>query len=278
MTADERLTLIRVKIERANKHIRDLEVELTAFKKEHPYTGSPKIYPQTGYSIYQADSVPDSLSIPALRDKIIPTTGDAIHNLRSALDHLAWQLSAVTGFVDVTGTPLTEKQLREISFPIIDTDDPAKYKTSRAGKVQAMRPSAVKLIDEIEPYKGGKGNGLWVLHKLDAIEKHRALLATLTDVKSIDFRVLNDKGKPTGFGYELKTFSLFGDHVPLKPALKAGDVLFIREGKANEDVQLVIEVTFSEPGIIEGQPILPTLVQMANYIDTLILSFRDELA
>src|SRR5687768_4903488 len=134
MTADERLALISVKIERAKKHVDDLNVAVCSFLDSKPYLVGAKRDPQTRRPIYYLTSVQ---SVPTT---IAAIAGDVLHALRSALDHLAFSL------VEVSGIALTTKERRDISFPILDTEDAAKYKSDRARKVKGMRPQAIKAI------------------------------------------------------------------------------------------------------------------------------------
>jgi hypothetical protein len=82
LDADDRIILIRVKIERAKKHLRNLETELAEFGKKEFYavvTDPNSQLRQLGkYRILPFDA--------------LPAAGDIVHNLRSALDHLASQL------------------------------------------------------------------------------------------------------------------------------------------------------------------------------------------
>lgn len=86
MTADDRLRLIRVKVERAYEHIEDLEEAILPFgnaitqivRMDHdPNSGKPGLQ-FSPLHIY-------SSKIPAI-------TGDAVHNLMCSLDHLAFHL------------------------------------------------------------------------------------------------------------------------------------------------------------------------------------------
>ena len=98
MTADERLALIRRKIERANTHLKDLEIIRDRFLNSDFYALGSEQHPRPGYENFdvffpvRVDPVPSEISLLA---------GDAIHNIRSALDHLACQL------VDVFSKPIT---------------------------------------------------------------------------------------------------------------------------------------------------------------------------
>jgi len=86
MEADQRLARIRLKVERAKQHIGDLNTGLKAFLGSNPYIVGAQRDPQTRRPIYYLAAVrevPTPISLLA---------GDIIQNLRSALDHLAFQL------------------------------------------------------------------------------------------------------------------------------------------------------------------------------------------
>src|SRR5690348_13381383 len=89
MTSDERIALIQPKIERAKHHIVDLQRQIRAFLDSKPYQFAIQRDPQTSKLIYYAAHVEP---VPLLFSSI---TGDAIQNLRSALDYLAYQLYLV---------------------------------------------------------------------------------------------------------------------------------------------------------------------------------------
>src|SRR5437588_4025982 len=86
--ADDRLSGIRSKIERTKKHVVDLDEAILAFlaAEPRPYEVRAKHDPDTRKLIYyvaRADDVPASVAQIA---------GDAIGNMASILDHLAYRL------------------------------------------------------------------------------------------------------------------------------------------------------------------------------------------
>jgi len=91
--------------------------------------------------------------------------GDAIHNLRTALDHLAYRLVSVGPKPHWRG---------KVYFPIADS---AEEFVSRIGGIKKrLRHDAVKPLAAIKAYRGGAGEILWQLNELDIIDKHRLLL------------------------------------------------------------------------------------------------------
>ena len=93
------------KIERAKKHIRDLESAWTVFLDTNPYRAVPKYNPKIGQTEYHL------VHFRAVSPVIPALAGDAIHNLRSAWDHLAYHFAVAAGITD----PVI---LRKVCFPI----------------------------------------------------------------------------------------------------------------------------------------------------------------
>src|SRR5689334_24738258 len=96
---------VLLKIERAKKHIAELEAERDSFFGFNPYTFDSKLDPQTGkrqFYCKRVSPVPDLFSL---------IVGDVLNNLRSALDHMAYR------FVRLGNAP-TGDNLRNAYFPI----------------------------------------------------------------------------------------------------------------------------------------------------------------
>lgn len=72
------------KVERAKRHIDDLETRIIAYYALKPYLVAEYDDLNLGHHIYQLAGVD-----PAMPEDIPLIIGDAVHNLRSALDHLA---------------------------------------------------------------------------------------------------------------------------------------------------------------------------------------------
>jgi len=92
--------------------------------------------------------------------------GDCVHNARSALDHLVWNLV-----------------LQNRSVPNRNNGFPVERKPTTAGhmarsKLRGVHPVIVEAIHGLQPWKGGAGAGhwLWVLAQLNNVDKHRLLL------------------------------------------------------------------------------------------------------
>ena len=268
MTPDERLALISIKIERAKEHVRNLEAEIRSFFMTNPYVVGTKRDPQTRKLIYYLVSVRE---IPV---RLSVITGDALHNIRSALDYLAYQLILIGG-----GTPD-----RQSGFPITNTDDAAQYEANRTRKVKGMRPDAIKAIDAIKPYKSGNDT-LWRLNELNNIDKHRLVVTIGSHYRSVNLapyvqRMFQQQVWPEGArGNVFKDMTV--PDIFMRPAdclfpLQAGDELFadLPDTEVNEKMQFTFEIAFGEPQVLEGEPLIETLHHMTQAVDDIILSFK----
>jgi len=258
-----RFDLIRVKIERAEQHIQDLNAAIDTFFLGKPYEVGTKSDPQTRELIYymvRVENVP--LSIAAI-------CGDALQNLRTALDHLASQLVSTAGGGERSDSA---------AFPI--GASAKKYKAMVARKVEGMGQRAKNAIDAVEPYEGGKGDVLWRLHALNNIDKHRLLL---TVASTYDFHSITPSGREH---FRTIWHGSHGDEpfpamreVFVAPGkrifpLKAGDeILRVPEAEINEDMKFLVDVAFNESGIVEGKSVLETLQGMANAVNNLLSDF-----
>jgi hypothetical protein len=264
---DERLKHVTLKVKRANEHVAALERELRAFLESGPYRVGAKHDPKTRKLIYYvtaAESVPDCLPLIA---------GDAIQNLMSALDHLAYQLVCNdTG--DAPPNP------NWIYFPI--ADDAAKYETKKRGKIEGASQKTFDAIDALKPYKGGN-DLLWVLYRLNNIEKHRLLLAVGSQAAGINLGQLMAGHLSTTFPAEAVA-AFESMNVFLNPAdkgfpLKPGFELYIGavDEKPNPKQQFRFDVALSELGIIEGKPLLETVNQLSALVDGIVSTLTPRL-
>jgi hypothetical protein len=264
MTADERIALIQVKIDRAKKHVGDLGVAVKTFLDSGPYKIGAKRDPQSRKLIYYVTSVEP---VPVC---IASIAGDAIHNLRSVLDHIAQQLFLL-------GPNRAAGPSRHDYFII--GNDAADFKARFQGIVKDLRPDAIDALRDIEPYQGGKGHELWVLHRLDIIDKHRLLITVGSSFQSVDLGAYMGAMLAKTFGKDHPIENL--PSAFFKPAdnlfpLKAGDDLFIGapNDEVNEKMQFRFNVALSEPGIVEGKPLLETVHQLADLVGNVFLRLK----
>jgi hypothetical protein len=157
----------RLKIERAGKHLNNLERHMRLFREKQPEVLTHQPEPDAAdYVYYRLGQAPASFGL---------FVGDFAHNLRSALDHLAWQLALLT-----TKTPGDRTE-----FPIFEKEPEKGFLTAEGVKrrIGDIPDEAQRLIEALQPYhrpEGAQRDPLWQLHRLDVIDKHRLLVAQAT--------------------------------------------------------------------------------------------------
>jgi hypothetical protein len=248
-TADDRLALVTVKIKRAQKHLYDLETEIVEGGIKYLYAAAIDFESnaKAGDPIL---NFPHLSMYTVLPFDVLPAAGDVIHNLRSALDHLANQLVLANG---------SQPSLRT-EFPI--AKDFRTYKTEKRAKVKGMSKRAKAAIDALKPYKGGN-DALWRLHDLDNIDKHRSLFTLFSNC------LFAADWLPSEYPYMLKTDSphfsgIVGDDT--ESGIVADDT--------ENDVKLVVDKATSDLQITDSGPLLPTLHQMVDLVNNLVLAFK----
>jgi hypothetical protein len=123
--------------------------------------------------------------------RIATVAGDAVQNLRSALDHLAWQVVLSEG----------QEPGRHTAFPIYMSEndferrvrDPPK---NRPGPLHGIDPSGEKwaVIERFQPYREGPPllDPLGAIGALSNADKHRSLLAGHALVDAFDIHALTE--------------------------------------------------------------------------------------
>lgn len=253
----------RSKIERAKHHISDLEAAISSFLALSPYALTPEYYAEQNVTAYFLDTfspVPDEISL---------LIGDAAHNLRTALDFLAYALAR-------NANPTTT--LNHIYFPISKSF--SHYKAELPGKTKGIAQESVDAITAIQPYGGGNDD-LWGLHLLDIIDKHKLLVtaAIVTDKMwfTVDTESVNNAFRHV---FSLPPISIPQQAInfPAPPQIqspKKGALLHSIGGnhEADKDIHFTFGLTLEEPDIFKGKPIVPTLRQLASLVDSIVGSF-----
>jgi hypothetical protein len=146
----------RTKIRWAKEHLDAFDREADAFIASKPYTVTREPQFAVGhnrYRLFVREKPPERLALIA---------GDCVHNAKSALDHVAWQLAGAK--TDDTGT----------QFPIFA--DETKFKTARR-QYQLIPRRPLALIKYLQPYRRAQplDDLLWVIYALDNADKHKTL-------------------------------------------------------------------------------------------------------
>ncbi len=157
---------IQAKYDRAIEQFDELRTEMEAF-----FNGEPKPYFSVGEFDTDAWEWVERWQIreePPPRFGVI--LGDSIHNLRSALDHLMWQVTLLDG-----GIPNNQTQ-----FPIIKESE-TKFDAEANRRIPDLSSKHRALVKRAQPYHEGDKAALHplaVLNELSNADKHRILNVT----------------------------------------------------------------------------------------------------
>jgi hypothetical protein len=205
--------------------------------------------------------------VPALRWGVI--LGDAVHCLRSGLDHGAW---AAVG-LDHGGWPEKRRERKRIQFPIYSLE--SDFTTATI--LQYLKPLTRAAIEEAQPFFSGDDPALHPLAIINALsneDKHRVLIPSLftTDSGSLEITLGYNKDIAS-----IGEFEMVVQHgTPLEQDAVIGSVEAVVIGP-NPDMQ--VEGSF--PGFVsfsaEGTPVgLDTLDHLALFANAIL--YRLDLA
>lgn len=170
------LSGVREKLARADDHIQEVKRRITPFAQ----AASDSIVRENDVKASKVSyRLPHDLPEPD--PAWGPVIGDALFNMRSALDHLAWQLVILDGGQPCEHTyfPIHESRTHKSGKPRVLTIQP-----------QIKSPLILEALDLVQPYQTvERQQSLWsdafyLVNTLGNFDKHRLLL---TAVHGIDF-------------------------------------------------------------------------------------------
>lgn len=236
----------RLKIKRANQHISELNNVLNAFVETDFYAFDfHKDEKVAGNQVLKFSLIKD---IPCETSLII---GDAIHNMRSALDLAQCELVTHVGGAP---TDYTKFIFRETRKELVDALNGGELKRA---------PDMIDFIaDVIKPYATGN-NPLYALHTLDIADKHLILLPVFS-IGSVRINMDIKNFRTGGVGY-IRDMLYVVD--------SGGEVhdLSIPDGFEYEcEYQPAINVVFGKGQALAGEAIMPTLHQLSQLVSGIL--------
>jgi hypothetical protein len=164
--SEHRLAGAVEKVNRAKEQFDELRAEMDAF-----FNAEPK--PHTSIGEFDTDSWAwiEGFQIrqpPPLRFGVI--LGDCVHNLRSSLDHVIWQVTLLDG-----GTPDDSTQ-----FPVASKSE-AQFEAMANLRIPGLSKEHRALVKRVQPYHRGDAadaHPLAVLADLSNTDKHQILNPT----------------------------------------------------------------------------------------------------
>jgi len=246
------------------RHFNEVQSLLAAYMKPEPYVLRRDENRETGLSFW----------ITLMREPdpdIALAAGDCIHNLRSALDHIIYELSCHSQQQPIDGT----------AFPIFR--DPAnwdsKYRNGKPRissglyKLRAVPDAARKRIELLQPFQGytpmyWQRDELLELHELDIADKHKNLNLAATRLPDIS----------VGYGWDGPPLKV--THVHEGRLSERDEILLLRfdpsvDVQARTQLTTFFEVVFTDPPIEdrEVEPTLRNLITAVHSVLTEITSY-----
>lgn len=151
----------RRKIAWAKKHIEDLTREVNAFLKEDPYEVFTEPHPS------KAEHVVYKVRLRPLPSALAEITGDAVNNLRSALDHAMYAVAVASG----CDSP------KNAYFPFSRTA--ADFENNLRGRCKDVPKEIYPLLRAFKPYNGGN-QLLFALNIVCTGDKHKILIPVVS--------------------------------------------------------------------------------------------------
>lgn len=236
-----------LKVARAYRHIDELKATLDNIRRDHPKTLIPKKQADGSFTLTFSDLGPSGPMIPLI-------LGDAIHNLRSAFDHMwvALAEAAEPARANVAAVKFA-------TFPFHETRHNLKGVVEKGAIKDAFPDTERLILDHIRPYSDAGGNEiLWAITKFDKIDKHNTIIP-IVEMNAIDHAIVkfgNIRGKFTDIG------------------LDSGAIAFDGPIEIEDEAVLSFEIRFPAGGVLGKKAVLETLLDMAKSSDEAVQLFR----
>ena len=243
----------------ANHHLVLIEKLIADFFGSDPYPVITDPHPEEG--VYHCRLVyPKKLPVRDLALMI----GDCVHNMRSALDYVAWE---------VAGADIADM---ETMFPIYDTA--AGFAKNAPRRIKRLPLNAQTLIEQLQPYDtryGGNRLMLSAINKIDSADKHKLLTIATAIAEQVTCR----HGFPgsTKPGKHRTRLGIFPGAGLVHNAIIATFYVVPPIPKMEVDFKFTPQVEFTEiHGIqVEHAFVVQNLKNMLTSLDVVIKKFRD---
>ncbi len=154
-----------LKLARAREHLDALDLEAAAFYNLNPRPARVTRYLDSKDGCYVFGM--EVFAYPPVHLGLI--VGDACHNMRASLDHLACLL------VHLAGNAVN----RDNGFPLYRKSNPGRFRRA----IDGIPVEAVRAIENLQPYQGGDTQELLgILNELDGLDKHELIAAAAGDL------------------------------------------------------------------------------------------------
>lgn len=255
MTSEFR-TGVRLRLERASHHVQYFNQLVAVFCGSNPCE----------FVILNDDPYPGQQTVKAMGTKPVPgiipvVAGEAIHNLRTALDYVAWALVKIGE--KASGVCLDSRALTQVQFPFSNTPD--KTEETIRHRTPGVSTEVVELLRSVQPYQAGYG-ALTSFAALNRIDKHRTILAAVVAASIVEHGIIAN-------GMRVPTSTFDPDFIANQVwrVLKPGEVLLVHESPKMTDPEIqpyvcpFCDITFSDVNPEHGAE--PATSQIKSFLD-----------
>lgn len=246
------LISVRAKVARANQHIQAAKEVSKAFLDTEFYRFA--VRPQKNGNnrhfiiIKKLEPIPDEFGL---------LIGDAAHNLRSALDHIAYAFAK----------PSNWKEEKKVAFPLCSKR--SEFRARAPALLPGISRKVMAAVQRAQPYHGGKGSKTKALGQIQAInnwDKHRSMLVAAVGSPEVNFTA--HTLPPT----DIVSFRIFA-----KRPFKLGTIICrfqLAESKTKPKMsvtgKLKIHIVFADgmPKEVVTFPVFGILARASKFIDT----------
>ena len=278
----------QAKLDRAEKHIRSLARMILAFRKRaYRVRAQPAMW-------VEAPTIQNAIDVVIMADaaedppslKWGPVIGDIAHDLRSALDQLAWGLSvdyqATLGNQPPPDPIPSGNRWKDIAFPICRNG--TNWNSQRTRKLWAVNPALLTSLQLSQPFVMGPQapdhEPLAVLDELWNIDKHRHLhlvnatielrdvfsVEPFPDLPRLDFEIVSKRTPgPLGGLTEIGR---------ARPVDRPG-VQTLRTNAPQMFMypNLAVDVAFDQGAPAHGEAVLHTLRKISKTVHAIVSAF-----
>jgi hypothetical protein len=234
----------RLKLQRARRHVDELEREITAFLVARPFRLVIEQQEE-----WHAWTVRLRKNVPLEFSAII---GDAVHNLRSALDLLACDLVRLNG-----------NSTKGVYFPF-STDASGLKRQIRDKNLDRAGPDIVALVISLKPYRGGN-LALRGIHDLDVQDKHQALIP-VANVVDAPGGILMFGGRPNKIPNWQSLVTRDGQVIVMMPAV--GNL------SVGDEIAASFTLAFAETEPMAGREVVEALHELAELVAGILETFK----
>jgi hypothetical protein len=255
-------------LSRAKVHLDQLEADIRAFRAREPFD-----WP---YSVSD-HMLDESLAVVTFRVHVkeeMPNTwglmiGDILSNLRATLDHAVYGHAAARA--DAAGTPLTNRQEKELNFPI--TTVAADWPNHRARLSPFMDAQVIGVIENWQPFNQQQVAADWhplaVLNSLVNRDKHREVRVVsyvneLFDITASDHEVVDFTASPK----EMAEGAIVAHMRIRRPLRRAGDTAALI--RSNFSVVNGYTEIIEIPKVGQQRSVLPVMKDLVSNVETLL--------